>query len=314
METIKVSYNVGKLLAQVDDIYQLRMLTWLLVKAQQSTGKIDKNLKDINLQFALEIGQIEIPLSLITTDKTHARAHVRRAFELQDKVFFADMKGAPVEIRAIAFPITAKVDGQWRIRYYIHRSLWLALLDFSKGWRKLNIASLLKIHRPTTMVLYFLISRQTSPQTYNSATLRNMLHLGPGYEKRSNFIARVLKPAQQELAQCDTTFDFTFSTISRTNHDDQITLTPRALTPERSEEVSQAADNMQHDLPAEVADYLTDKFAATPRDLATLTPLLSHHRTPYEAIDHIARIHTAALRAGASNCMGYLIAALQGKG
>ena len=313
METIKVSYNVGKLLAQVYDIYQLRMLTWILVKAQQSTGKVDKNLKDINLQFALDIGQIELPVSLITTDTSHARAHVRRAFELQDKVFYADCKGAPVEIRAIAFPTTAKVQGQWRIRYYIHRSLWLALLDFSKGWRKLNIASLLKIHRPTTMVLYFLISRQSSPQTYITATLRNMLHLGPGYEKRANLIARVLKPAQQELAKCDTSFDFTFSTISRTNHDDYITLTPIALTPERSEEVSQAADNMQHDLPAEVADYLTDKFAATPRDLSTLTPLLSHHRTPYEAIDHIARIHTAALRAGTSNRMGYLIAALRGK-
>lgn len=313
METIKVSYNVGKLLAQVDDIYQLRMITWLLCKAQQSTCKVDKNLKEINLQFSLEIGQIEVPLSLITTDTSHARAHVRRAFQLQDKVFYADFKGAPVEIRAIAFPSTAKVNGKWCIRYYIHRSLWLALLDFSKGWRKLDIVSLLKIRRPTTMVLYFLISRQSSPQIYNSATLRNILHLGPGYEKRSNFIARVLRPAQEELALCDTTFDFTFSTLSRTSHDDYITLTPRALTPERSEEVSQAADNLQHDLPAEVADYLNEKFNATPHDLAILTPLLSHHRTPYEAIDHIARIHTAALRARASNKMGYLITALQGK-
>lgn len=313
METIKVSYNVGKLLAQVDDIYQLRMLTWILCKAQQSTGKVDKNLKEINLQFALEIGQIEVPLSLITTDTSHARAHVRRAFQLQDKVFHADFKGAPVEIRAIAFPTTAKVNGKWFIRYYIHRSLWLALLDFSKGWRKLNIASLLKIRRPTTMVLYFLIARQSSPQTYNTATLLNIMHLGRGYEKRANLIARVLKPAQQELAQCDTSFDFTFSTISRSQHNDTITLIPRALTPERSEDVSQAAESMQHDLPAEVADYLTDKYNATPRDLATLTPLLAHHRTPYEAIDQIARIHTAALRAGASNRMGYLIAALQGQ-
>lgn len=311
METIKVSYNVGKLLAQVDDIYQMRMITWILCKAQQSTGKVDKNLKEINLQFTLEIGQIDVPLSLITTDTSHARAHVRRAFQLQDKVFHSDFKGAPVEIRAIAFPAAAKVNGQWRIRYYIHRSLWLALLDFSKGWRKLSIASLLKIRRPATMVIYFLIARQSSPQIYNTATLRNILHLGKGYEKRANLIARVLKPAQQELAQCDTTFDYAFSTLSRTSHDDYITLTPRALTAERSEDVSQAADNLQHDLPAEVADYLTEKYNATPRDLATLTPLLAHHRTPYEAIDHIARIHTAALRAGASNRMGYLIAALQ---
>lgn len=313
METVKVSYNVGKLLAQVDDIYQMRILTWIFVKAQYSTVKADKNLKEINLQFALEVGQLEIPLSLITTDASHARAHVRRAFDLQNKVFYADFKGAPIEIRAIAFPTTIKINGRWFIRLYIHRSLWLELLDFTRGWRKLNIVSLLKIRRPTTMVLYFLISKQTSPQKYNTAMLRNMLHLGPGYEKRSNLIARVLDPAQMELAQCGTTFDYLFSTISRTNHDDFITIIPRALTPERSEEVSQVADSLQHDLPAEVADYLVDKFNATTRDLATLTPLLSHHRSPYEAIDHIARINTAAIRAGASNRLGYLIAALKGK-
>lgn len=313
METVKVSYNAGKLLAQVDDIYQMRVLSWIFVKAQQATGKADKNLKEINLQFALEVGQLEIPLSLITTDSSHARAHVRRAFLLQDKIFSADYKGIPTEVRAIAFPSLVKIAGKWFIRLYIHRSLWLELLDFTKGWRKLNIVSLLKIRRPTTMVLYFLIARQTSPQIYNTATLRNMLHLGKGYEKRSNLIARVLKPAQQELAHCDTTFDYTFTTISRTNHDDFITITPITLTPERSEEVSQAADNMQHDLPAEVADYLADKFNATPRDLATLTPLLARHRSPYQAIDQIARIRTAALRARASNPMGYLIAALRGK-
>lgn len=313
METIKVSYNIGKLLAQVDDIYQLRMFTWLLCKAQQSTCKYDKNLTEINLSLFLEVGQIEVPLSLITSDTSHARAHIRRAFQLQDKVFHADFKGAPVEIRAIAFPSAVKVNGKWFIRYYIHRSLWFALLDFAKGWRKLDIATLLKIRRPTTMVLYFLIAKQSTLQTYNTATLRNMLHLGKGYEKRSNLIARVLKPAQQELAQCDTTFDYTFTTLSRTSHDDFITITPIALTPERSEDVSKVADSLQHDLPAEVADYLITKFNATPHDLAILTPLLAHHRTPYEAVDHIARIHTAALRAKASNPMGYLITALRGK-
>lgn len=313
MDTIKVSYNTGKLLAQVDDIYQMRVLSWIFVKVQQATSKADKNLKEINLQFALDVGQVEIPLSLITTDTSHARAHVRRAFLLQDKIFSVDNNGIPAEIRTIAFPSLVKVAGKWLIRFYIHRSLWLELLDFTKGWRKLNIVSLLKIRRPTTMVLYFLIARQTSPQRYNTATLRNMLHLGKGYEKRSNLIARVLKPAQQELAHCDTTFDYTFTTISRTNHDDFITITPIALTPERSEDVSNAADNMQHDLPAEVAGYLVEKFNATPHDLAILTPLLAHHRTPYEAVDHIARIRTAALKARANNPMGYLITALRGK-
>lgn len=311
MENIKVSYNVGALLAQITDIYQLRLFNWLLVKSQQATRKCDKNLNQINLQFALDVAQVDIPLSFITKDQAHAREHIRRAFELQNKIFYADFKKAAVELRAIAFPCVLKINEQRRIRFYIHRDLWLALLDFTKGWRKLNLHTIQGIRRTTTMLIYFQIAQQKTSFTIETAKLINWLHLGEGYKKRSNLIARVLKPAQEELQHADTNFTFEFSTISKSNHTDTITITPKAQAAERSEAEEFEADRQQNDLPSEVVDYLETKFNATPQDLTTLAHIMPHHTTPYATIERLAQIHTAALRAQAANPLGYLVNALK---
>lgn len=311
MKEIKLPWQVFDLLAQTNDIYQLRLLQWAGVKAQSTLQGFDKNLQRINLQLVRDVCELEIPLSFLTTDQAHAADHIRRAFELQNADFLATYEGRPIQIKAIAFPrLVRKSEGMF-IRYYIHKSLWLALIDFSHGYRRLNITVLSKIRRPTTILLYFLISSQKQDITLKLDTFRNMLRLPNAYTKKSNLIARVLEPARDELANAQTTFVYKFDSNTKGKTPTTITLQPITQAPERSEEAERLADRLQINMPGEVADYIRGKFNATDADLKTIAPHLDNTQTPYAQIDTIAQIHTNALRTGARNPIAYLIASLK---
>ena len=313
MDKIKVTYGVFDLLAQIEDIYQMRILYWVLVKAQQSIGQCDMKLGSLNLSHALDIAEIDLPANFITTDKAHFREHIRRSFDLQNIDFITQYEGSAVQIKAIAFPRLYKRDKQWRIRYYVHKSLWLALLDFSRGWRNLNLTTLQTIKRPTTALIYFLIANQTAAKIYNLAQFRNYLRLTESYNKKSNFINRVLKPAQEELQTSDTNFSWRFQNAKRGTDDEQIIIEPHKQAAERSEAHTKAADEMQHDLPSEVRDYLEYNCGATPKDICQLAKLIKPSEHASDTIDKLARIKTAAHRAGAHNIIAYIVRALQGQ-
>lgn len=311
MKEIKLPWQVFDLLAQTNDIYQLRLLQWAFVKIQDTLKHFDKNLQRINFQYVRDVCEIEIPLSFLTTDQAHASDHIRRAFELQNADFLATYEGRPIKIKAIAFPrLVRKSEGMF-IRYYIHRSLLLALIDFSHGYRRLNISVLSKIRRPTTILLYFLISSQSQDITLKLDTFRNMLRLPNAYTKKSNLISRVLDPARDELATAQTAFVYKFDSNTKGKTPTTITLQPIPQQPERSEGAEQLADRLQINMHSEVADYIRNKFNASDADLRTIAPHLDTTQTPYAQIDTIAQIHTNALRNGARNPIAYLIASLK---
>lgn len=311
MKEIKLPWQVFDLLAQTNDIYQLRLLQWAFVKAQSTLSHVDKNLQRINLQLVRDVCEIEIPLSFLTIDQAHAADHIRRAFELQNVDFLATYEGRPIQIKAIAFPRLVRKSEGMSVRYYIHKSLWLALIDFSHGYRRLNISVLSKIRRPTTILLYFLISSQNQDITLKLDTFRNMLRLPKAYTKKSNLIARVLEPARDELSTAQTTFAYKFDSNIKGKTPNTITLQPIPQQPERSEGAEQLADRLQINMHTEVAEYLRDKFNATDADLRTIAPHLDTTQTPFAQIDTIAQIHTNALRHGARNRIAYLIASLK---
>lgn len=313
MKEIKLPWQVIDLFAQINDIYQFRLLEWAFVKAQGTLKLVDKNLQAFNIQLVRDVAEIDIPLSFITTDKAHASEHVKRAFQLQNVDFMARYEDRPILIKAIAFPRIRRTPDGIFIRYYIHKSLWLALIDFSHGYRRLDIASLAKIKRPTTVMIYFMVARQTAPIVFNIATFRNLLRLTDAYKKKSNLIARVLEPAREELQHANTNFTYQFDTNTKGKTPQQITLTPTAQAAERSEEVEKIADRLQIDITHEAAEYLEYKFGATQTDLKIIAPHLAHLTTPAAQVEELARIHTAALRAGARNSIAYLIATLKKK-
>ena len=311
MKEIKLPWQVFDLLAQTNDIYQLRLLQWAFVKAQSTLSHVDNNLQRINLQLIRDVCEIEIPITFITIDLAHAADHIRRAFELQNVDFLASYEGRPIQIKAIAFPRLVRKSEGMAARYYIHKSLWLALIDLSRGYRRLNVGVLSRIRRPTTILLYFLISSQTKEITFKLDTFRNMLRLPKAYTKKSNLIARVLEPARDELATAQTTFAYKFDSNTKGKTPNTITLQPIPQQPERSEGAEKLADRLQINMHTEVADYIRDKFNATDADLRTIAPHLDTTQTPFAQIDTIAQIHTNALRNGARNPIAYLVASLK---
>lgn len=76
-----------------------------------------------------------------------------------------------------------------------------ALLDFSKGWRKINLNTALQIRLSYSLRFYQLLRGQTKPIKYSMTELKKIL----GIEKKYNtggvnpFIKKVLEPARENL-------------------------------------------------------------------------------------------------------------------
>ena len=85
------------------------------------------------------------------------------------------------------------------VRFEIQPEVYRVLLDFSKGFRKFDIAVAMKMKSPYSMRLYELMSGQKDPLEFRITELKKMFMLSDKYSNNSDFIRRVIAPAQKEL-------------------------------------------------------------------------------------------------------------------
>lgn len=90
-----------------------------------------------------------------------------------------------------------KIAGKMVIR--VNRNIWRAMLDFSKGFRKYEIETALKLRGKYSLRIYKLISKQSSPITYSIQELRQMWRLTDKYKKVDDFIKNTIVNAKAEL-------------------------------------------------------------------------------------------------------------------
>ena len=90
-----------------------------------------------------------------------------------------------------------KVAGKMVIR--VNRNIWKAMLDFSKGFRKYELETAVKLHGKYSLRIYKLVSKQTEPITYSIEDLRKMWGLTEKYKKVDDFVKNTIVAAKEEL-------------------------------------------------------------------------------------------------------------------
>ena len=90
-----------------------------------------------------------------------------------------------------------KVAGKMVIR--VNRNIWRAMLDFSKGFRKYELETAVKLRGKYSLRIYKLVSKQTEPITYSIADLRQMWGLTEKYKKVDDFVKNTIVSAKEEL-------------------------------------------------------------------------------------------------------------------
>ena len=139
-----------------------------------------------------------IKISEFLFDGEHATDRIKAALlSLRNKYFICDNGKIWKIVGLIEKPNFGYKRG-W-VRFEIQPEVYRVLLDFSKGFRKFDIAVAMKMKSPYSMRLYELMSGQKDPLEFRIAELKKMFMLSDKYSNNSDFIRRVIAPAQKEL-------------------------------------------------------------------------------------------------------------------
>ncbi len=88
----------------------------------------------------------------------------------------------------------------------MHKEIYEALQNFSEGFRKFELKTAMEFDTIYAMRFYELLSGKTDPITYSIDNLKIMFQLENKYKLTTDFIRRVIEPAQKGLAEKDSVF------------------------------------------------------------------------------------------------------------
>lgn len=114
-----------------------------------------------------------------------------------------------------ATPIIYNVKHSYRsglIRFYVARTLFDVILDFTKGFRQYSLETALSLSSPYASRLYALMCGQSSPLRLEIAELKKMFGVEDKYTQTADFIKKIIMPSQKCLDDRGCT-SFTFSRV-----------------------------------------------------------------------------------------------------
>lgn len=100
--------------------------------------------------------------------------------------------------------------GSWTATFYTTKAIWEVFMDFSKGYRKVELATAMKFRSVYALRFYEKVVGQTDPVTYTIDELRAMFQLQKKYKKPTDFVIKVVQAAKDELDEVSPwSFDYT---------------------------------------------------------------------------------------------------------
>lgn len=187
-------------------LYEKRILYRLVEYAQSeiqgmmirdNLTRIQHNLKDVSI--AMPISSI-----LVTTEKNDVNKNyfeAKKACRALGKKYleWEDLEKGEYWGDNIIYNINIKKkDGI--MRFHVVNWVWDAILDFSKGFRKFDIAIAMKLHSQYSMRFFEIMAGQHKIIIYTVEELRKMFYLGENkYKLTADLKKRILDPSKKEL-------------------------------------------------------------------------------------------------------------------
>ena len=223
-------------------VYEKRIIYRLVELAQcELRGlKMKDNLYKITpTQFGKEI---QMPVSAILRDEKDNN------YEIAKKAFKSlATKGVEYEdektwsfTNIITCPKIKKGEGI--AKFYVYEDIWKCILNFTKGYKKYELATAMSFKSVYSMRFYELLSGQERPLSFTFEDLLERFKLKGQYKRVSNFEEKVLLKAQKELDE-NSPYSFTFERITVPSRGRQgfkvvgYTFTPRFIMKNRDEEL-----------------------------------------------------------------------------
>lgn len=312
-----IPYSIIGSLAKIDNVYELRLFGWILAKAQSVLKLYNKNLADINLQYALDMCEVTMPARYLLIDGDRNYKHISRAFTLANKTVEYERGGIEYRLNIIAFPRLIKQGGTLTFKCVIHNELWHALLNFSKGYRLINLHTYMALKSPYSIIMYMIISQQQRQFNYTIGTLRKIMGVDKlkAYDRTSNFVAKIIDKTMADLDKHSPyTFRYGLYRAGLGGGYKEIIITPQpnkdyqaSDTPKLDREIGRQRVRLS----SEVVFYLEDTFGMEPKGMETIETLLLQIGDKDAQLSYLANIKEYTARTRIRNAAGYLVESLR---
>ena len=210
-----------------------------------------------------------------------------------------------------------KIAGKMIIR--VNRNVWRAMLDFSKGFRKYELETAVKLRGKYSLRIYKLISKQTDPITYSIQDLRQMWGLVDKYKKVDDFVKNTIVNAKEELDRVSPySFDYILNAAKSADvnkgRKGRPAITSVTFFPVHHLK-NESADAMRKQVdPSIMLDYqfyqmLKNKFEFDAQGIKANITLFDTAQKECDILEFLDGIAPAALRA--TNVQGYVVNAIR---
>lgn len=305
-------------------VYEKRIMYRLVEMAQKDVVQpLRENLRKIEPS---DCGvNITMPVSDILKDETD------KNYEIAKKAFRSlSKKGLEYEDEETWFYTSViehpKIDkGTGIATFHVYDPVWKCILNFSKGYKKYELATAMRFKSVYSMRFYELLSGQQTPLSFTIDDLRLRFKLQNKYKLVHDFEMKVLDVAKKELDE-HSPYSFTYEPIkepSRGRNGYKVTgytFYPQFLVKNRDEELYQKELNAKIGnitgrfgmLDKNVSDYLLYNLNVPKKSInSNKDVFLQAQKVIPDLVSVLAEIGPKMREK--SKPIGYLIATLKGK-
>ncbi|MRI64591.1 RepB family plasmid replication initiator protein [Ornithobacterium rhinotracheale] len=261
----------------------------------------------------------QMDLNTFLIDNANHYDRVKDAFlRLNDKKFeFQDDDSWSI-IRIIESPeiVGLSTQGNSIVRFRLHKRIFDAFLDFSKGYRKYEIKVAMEFKSEYSMRFYELFSGKKEPIIYDIEELKKMFKIDGKYQKSSDFIKRVIDTAQKELTE-KAPYSFKYETIKTGRRFTHIKFKPFSI-PKNRDESLETKDldkqiSLRWDFSKEHLRVLKDYFNFEEKGIKNNKEILLKATRSPEFMDWCQDINGMVRKFGIGNPAGFFIAEMKKK-
>lgn len=210
-----------------------------------------------------------------------------------------------------------KISGKMVIQ--VNRNIWGAMLDFSKGFRKYELETAVKLHGKYSLRIYKLVSKQTEPISYLISDLRKMWGLTDKYKKVDDFVKNTIDAAKKELDEVSPySFEYALTAAKSAEVNKgrkgrpaitSVTFFPKRLTRNEATDAVRKMVDQSMLLDREFYQMLKNKFGFDTVGIRANITLFDYAQKTFDAVMFLEKIAPYALRA--DNPQGYVVSALR---
>lgn len=294
-------------------VYEKRIL-YRLVEIAQCQLEGQKLNDGFTIQEDL-FGDYKVILPLSALNKSGARetTRIKKALTtLRNKTIEFD-NGKIWKLMGIIEKPKLVYDGHMEIE--VHKEIYEAILDFSKGFRAIDLQTIFKLESTYSMRIYELIVKQKDLPPFRIDNLRDKWHLKNKYPETKDFFSNTFDVAKKELDK-KSPWSFTYVKIKTGRRITAVKLYPKYIPQnadlEFEKKRAQLVTSPAWDLNQDFIRVLKEKFSFTGKGIMSNIELLKRCQNEVEDVyGWLSKMKGKSRVKNPNNPQGFLITAIR---